>query len=961
MKRTAKIFLCIVFPVGVGILLYMNDSYKQLCFEWCHAFRGFSFDFSLSHAISVVSFSSLLFILHDIIYNSRKRKNILVRTFNSFVYESSIVLKALIISATLVFFLSLFHLTKNFLVTPELNLIYILFILSILKIKSDKAEHSESNNQNIDNGTFFSEIAVTTFDDLDHDQKRVVNQLKNVIEKSNSEYISIALNGEWGSGKSSITNGFKNRYKEYEFIEINLWGTPSYKDSINELKNKVSDFIKRSFLPIEKRELAYFNSFISNFDRGIGGVTKVITGYIPFSDSKTTLEDKIKKTLKDSKKRKLVIIFDDIDRLSPKYLNSYLKQIAFISGLKNVVSITNIDIDTIENKLYLNENNYKELSESINFLDKIFSIRLNTPHNQNYIRLFFNRCFGEWSKNFRTIDFTDKEEVVEDIFSFVNRNPNLFESYREVKQVLNDIGTYYYAFNRKKIKIKEYIPTKIILILYLIKYQYPEFFKKLWHYMKSHIDEFNPVTTAMVRIDKKSYDVQNFVDNWLLSPDEKKEELQEKNVFSLKTIYLKEGVLVQKLYNLLNLAILSGLNNLIIAEKFITNKVQEYEVTYEEIYEIRNKHLTVETITRILFSNDELKTNFHPVYLSTRASSFMDKIKKVQLFNGNRLNALIALFNVYYFDETSLKDENSLRKTPQEIAEIFDYSHENKDELNRIQVENFDYDAFFDLWGNVISTYGSNELFAIIKRSDGTPNLLGILMSPRYINHLIEIGSVYYPRRNKIDEEGIWNKEKLILNAIINHDFKTRSFLNHLLLLHFYKHHPLFADLADKHNNLNSEKLFERFQKSKYDSEMLNILSDKLFGDLNEMGFYNMIEKYRYIGGFHPFRLMTDLIYLNILAKNDALLFKHKLKNFEDLLNKVLETFDVRETAMLISMIISAINLRMSNNTFSTEQVTLIKAIIPNFYRNDSIAISMEELETELNTIKSKLTNGRSK
>ena len=179
----------------------------------------------------------------------------------------------------------------------------------------------------------------------------------------------------------------------------------------------------------------------------------------------------------------------------------------------------------------------------------------------------------------------------------------------------------------------------------------------------------------------------------------------------------------------------------------------------------------------------------------------------------------------------------------------------------------------------------------------------------------------------------------------MNHPFQTRSFLTHLLLLSFYQH-CLFADIEDKHNNLNSEKLFERFQKLRYDSEMLNMLCEPLLGDLNEPGFYSMVEKYKYINGFHPFKLTADLIYLTILARNDDLLFMYDLRNFKDSFDKLIEIFDyIDDIVKVVSMIISAVNLRMKNKTFEPKQLALIRAILPTHVKNNSIEISVDELE----------------
>gem|GEM_PF-3758160 len=942
-------------------MIIFNNSYRNLIIEYCIAIKGFQFQFSLLHAISVFSFIVFLILLQDYISCSACRKTIVVRTYNTFVYENSIIIKGLISFLTLITVLLFIHLVQSFFLTPELILVYTLYLISLYKPHNKKKikNNAKDLNKKTKNQSFFSESAIDEYSKLDEYQKQTIHYLKTIIERTNDDYFSVAINGKWGTGKSSITNGFVNRNQEYEFIEINLWGTPSYEESINELKDKISDFIKFAFLPIEKKELAYFNSFISTINKDVGGISKIFSGYIPTSESKTMLEKKIEKTLIEVGKSKLIVIFDDIDRIPASNLNAYLKQIAFISGLKNVISITNIDINAIENKIISSENlgNNTILSESINFLDKIFSVRINSPQNQNYIRIFFNNCLEDWSINIQEIDFTDKNYVIEDIRTYINTNPNLFESYREVKQVLNDLGIYYVAFNRKKIRIREYIPTEVVIILTLIKYQYPEFYRKLMNYINGYLDEFSPVISNYEKVERKAYNIKNFVDNNLLSDIEKKEELADNNVFSVKTKYLEDGIRLQKLYHLIGQAIDKGLKNRIIAEKFVTNRVHEYEVTYEDIESIKSRKLSIEEITNILYANDALKNDYHPVYLSKRTASFIEEIKKERLYNGNRLKALVAIFNVYHFGEYSLRSQILLEKMPVEIAEIFEYSHEIKDELNEISVENFDYEMFFNLWENVITVPGGRELFSIIRKRDGTPNLLAILMSPRYINYFIEIGSIYFIQRAKVEDERIFIKEKNVIKKIKEHKFQHKSFLTHLLLLCFYQHHPFFAQI-EEHKDSNPRKLFEKFQMSEYDGKILSMMSDLLFEDLNEPGLYLMIEKYEYIGGFHPFRLMSDLIYLNILAKNDDIIFKNGLRKFKDLYQKVGKTFPAKDTLFIIRMLLNAVFERINNNSFNHKQINLINAEFPSLMSINSIEIFMEKLEKLLNH-KKKIHNAK--
>lgn len=914
MKRTVRKILFPIFPLILLLLVIFYSPYRELILDYLSAFNGFRFEFSLAHLISILTFFLLLMFLHNFVIQVNGEKNIFQKGFNTFVFEKSIIVKGLIIFSILFFLALLLHLVNTMLLTPEIILVHSIYLLTLIPISKNKIIRNESKGESI-----FTEASITEYDCLDDDQKRIVNYIQSVIENSNDNYFSIGLNGKWGSGKSSITNGLKNKFGEFEYIEINLWNIPSPNDSVKELKNEISNFINKAFLSISNKELSYFNSFISNFNDKIGLILSLIFGYTKNVDSKEILESKISNTLYLLRKKKLIIIFDDIDRIPTKNINFYLKQIAYISELKNVISITNIDINAIENKIYSSEKQQDDnkIIETINFLDKIFSVRVNTPFNHNSVRLYFNNSFDKWAINIKILKFEDTKEVLDDIFYFINHNPNIFESYREVKKVFNDLTTYFGAFNRQKIKIRNYIPTEIIFILTIVKYQFPFFYQKIIAYIQSHINEFSPIALNYIRIEKKKYDLREFIRKNLFSGDEKKEDIDSNQGSSFNTTYLNESPQIQKLNNLINHAISKGLNDIIIAEKYITNKVHEYEITYEEIDEIKNNQLTVDEITKILFANDDLRKHYHPNYLSSRLISFIEKIKKVSIYKGNRLNAFIAIFNVYYFDKNSLKTEKYLTKAPIEISEIFGYSFEIMDELNQIKVNDFDYDALFDLWEKVINVSGGKEIFSIIKKSDGSPNKLGLLFSPRYTNKMIEIGSVFLPNRELIDEVTIFSNEQLVISKILNHKFADKSFLKHLLLLTFYCNHELFGLVNDKFSKIQITDLYDKLRDNEYYGKILILISENLFGDLNEPGFYRMIEKYNYINNIHIFNLLNDLIYLNILARNDDLILKYELVNLKDLFKQVLIQYRPSDIVFLLDKIIYAINFRKENKSLS--------------------------------------------
>lgn len=147
----------------------------------------------------------------------------------------------------------------------------------------------------------------------------------------------------------------------------------------------------------------------------------------------------------------------------------------------------------------------------------------------------------------------------------------------------------------------------------------------------------------------------------------------------------------------------------------------------------------------------------------------MDKLKVVSLYPGNRLNAMIAIFNAYYFNNHSLIDNVELRKNSvYGVKRIFDYTNENQSELDDLEYKSFDYNALFDLWASLINIPDGFDILAQYYLPTSFPNKLGILLYPRIGNHLIKRGYVFFNDKKEIDESTILEIEKIVINKIWN-------------------------------------------------------------------------------------------------------------------------------------------------------------------------------------------------
>ena len=956
MKKLSKFLLFWGLSIFMVLLIIFSESFRDSLITYLSSIWGFQFEFSFSHLLSVITFISILILLYKTLNKNVNEKYYVQRVTNTLLYDDSFSRKSLIVSSAIIYVLLVIHLIGNLINTPELLIVLIVFyaILLIPKLLELIFENKTNlDSDDLEDTLIFNECSVLKYEELDIDQQRIANYLNRVIESSDEDYLSIAVNGKWGAGKSSITNGFKDKFNQYEYIEINLWNMASPFDSIKELKKEILNSIKKAYIIISNEEIGYFNSFISEFNTKVASLVNIFSKKFTIIDSKSALEKRIRRTLEILNKKKLVVVFDDIDRIPSDYVNFYLKQIAYIAELKNVVSITNISIEDIERKLTIPLLQVKNIDEerTINFLDKIFSVRINTPNNQNAIRFYTNKTFVNWSKRLEKLNFKDKDVVISDVRSVLDHSPNIFDNYREVKQVFNDLVTFYFAFNNQNLEINKYLPTKIVFVLTIIKFQYPYFYEQLINYIKNHLDNFeSPSLNLFEKVDRKEYNIQEFISQSILSGEEQKEDGGRFESMSVKVKFLKTEYQYKKLYYLIEIAIKHGLVNILIAEKYVRNKIQEYEITYEEIEPLVQKAMAVGDIVKLLYSNNTLKTEFHPNLISVRVSSFINTIKKISVYPGNRLKAMIAVLDVYFFNEKSLKEYPTLREyTIFGICSMFNFSAENEKELHEIDFNNFDYPALFDIWAQIINVEGGFDLLFYSSSVNDGANKLDILFSPRIKNIFVKSGHVFFTRHQELDEITLLEKEKFVIDQIWNHKFAQRSFLNHLLLLQFYRNHKLYDYLNSHFDKKDPNQIYLKFEHSLYLKEILNIISDRVFGDLNEPGFYLMLSKYKSLSRDNLFELLFQLIRLNILASNDEWIFDKKLLHFEDLFKQSLESLSAKDLASILENVKQTVIFRIDNKSLPLGYLEKVKDAFP------EIPLLIKDRNPTLNKIEQKL------
>ena len=248
----------------------------------------------------------------------------------------------------------------------------------------------------------------------DFGTKRYIDGLVEFIRYSVSP-LTIALQGEWGSGKTSLMNRLEARLcsgeSEFLGITINTWEY-SMLSTPEETVIKIIERLVKELARGEKQQTAIdkFSKWAkvgggiafraareaAKIAGGIAGsilVEGIVGGgpdgkanseEVSLSDLKETLEKSISEQIGNGKKGVLVFV-DDLDRLNPPVAVEILELLKNIFSLQGCIFILAIDYEVVVKGLEpkfgkLNDKNEREFRS---FFDKIIQVPFSLPVN-NY-------------------------------------------------------------------------------------------------------------------------------------------------------------------------------------------------------------------------------------------------------------------------------------------------------------------------------------------------------------------------------------------------------------------------------------------------------------------------------------------------------------------------------------------------------------------------------------------------
>lgn len=465
------------------------------------------------------------------------------------------------------------------------------------------------------------------------------NGLKRFIENSSTP-ITIALQGEWGSGKTSLMNLLKenlcdneNQQKSFNAVWLNTWEYALMKDAQSTLVSIIYQLIKEvtslSQVDSTKSEKLFksFAKFSSKValatskviaDKALSGSGEIIDAAFS-SDSNNSISE-IRKQLEDiieSHKTKVnnkgfIFFIDDLDRIDPPVAVELLELLKNIFTLKNCIFVLAIDYDVVVKGLEpkfgkLSETNEREFRS---FFDKIIQVPFSMPVSSYKVNEFLK-------ESLRNIEYISTSQASNEVLitKFSNiANLSVGSNPRSIKRLLNSLSLIKCINDAKDdddLKLES--DTDLLLNFFLVSLQiaYPKIYNILVE--NNDFTAWNESIALNYNLKPLDENSQN-----KLNQMEEFDEEWEKILFRLceTDFYLK-----QKALNL------SSLLNMI--KEIVENSLSDNDEDKEDLEHYINRIISLSAITN-LKANDNNNISFHkPTLLKNVRNKLLVRLKEL--------------------------------------------------------------------------------------------------------------------------------------------------------------------------------------------------------------------------------------------------------------------------------------------------------------------------------------------
>lgn len=287
-----------------------------------------------------------------------------------------------------------------------------------------------------------NDIPITKFDDDKLDRQNFALQIRKIIKNyKNKNCLTIGLMGPWGSGKTSLINMVfdqnKNNIlnkKEFKVMRFNPWDFSKQQDLYLQFFEQLKDLLISNENDEGKKKQV--KNVINNYWEKVRYNGTVSVSFSGISYSKPLGEKTLDARKKEINKTlyylryKIIIIIDDIDRLTDDEVQQIFILVKALADFPNIIYILPFDQNIILNSLQNMQKSYGE-----EFLDKIVQLKIDIPKiPQSRVQNIFKKELENFIKN-EEFDFTLEDRSLWIILPFLT-------NMRDVNRYINNLVFY---------------------------------------------------------------------------------------------------------------------------------------------------------------------------------------------------------------------------------------------------------------------------------------------------------------------------------------------------------------------------------------------------------------------------------------------------------------------------------------------------------------------------------------
>ena len=340
---------------------------------------------------------------------------------------------------------------------------------------------------------------------FENDFLGIDNHAKALTEfiKSCQTPLTVGIQGEWGSGKTSLLNSISHKLgdKEYKIITINAWEQALLSKPEETLLKIVNEIISNLTNELSDKE-KYKNKISQNFEKITKGALRVAGAAIGgnataevvkdlmdnnqsvINDLKNTLKEVTLKIVEHKNYDKIVVYVDDLDRIDPPDAVSILELLKNIFDIEHCVFVLAIDYQVVVKgleKKFGDRNDTNEW-EFKAFFDKIIQLPFNMPIGQYDIGKYVKSLLKQVNYLDSTQDKVNDVEVSQALTSIIQYS--IGGNPRSLKRLVNSLSLIQMFMNTRgnreqSSKMTETEKDILMFAIVCLQIQYPDIYEML--------------------------------------------------------------------------------------------------------------------------------------------------------------------------------------------------------------------------------------------------------------------------------------------------------------------------------------------------------------------------------------------------------------------------------------------------------------------------------------------------